>query len=427
MRPSYSPAREAGRVPPGRLALVLGLLATLGAAACGSPRVPESPPAVVLVSVDGFRPDYLDRFDTPNLDRLAADGVRAEYLIASFPTKTFPNHYTIATGLYPDHHGVVFNDLWDPVWDRGFDRRAVGTPEYDAWWGGEPIWVTARRQGRVAAAMFWPGTDAEIGGIRPDEWSPYNGSVPDTARVDRVLGWLERPPERRPAITTLYLSDTDEAGHAFGPSSPRVGPAVVAVDAAIGRLLDGLEARGLADRIDVIVVSDHGMADTPPAQVEMIDRDHYDPLVDGPLRHTSPLLAFWPWDGRLEALEARLARAAEHMTVYRRENLPSRWHLGANRRVPPLLGVVDEGWTVGTPEQLADAVERWSYGQHGFDNLAPSMRAIFLARGPHFRRGLVVPPFENVHLYEVMCRVLGLTPAPNDGRLNEVSGMLAVE
>jgi len=409
----------------GRAALAVGVLVALVAGACGGPPASEAPPALVLVSFDGFRPDYLDRFDTPNLDRLAAGGVRAEYLIPAFPTKTFPNHYTIATGLYPDHHGIVFNDLWDPVWNRGFDRRAVGTPEYDAWWGGEPIWVTARRQGRVAAAMFWPGTDAEIGGLRPDQWSPYDRSVPNEARVDRVLEWLRRPAGERPAITTLYFSDTDEAGHEFGPSSPKVGPAVMALDTIIGRLLDGLETAHLADQVDVVVVSDHGMADTPPDQVRMIGRETYDPWVDGPLRHPSPLLAFWPPAERLASLEERLLQTAEHVTVYRPEALPERWHLGTNRRVPPLLGVVDEGWTVGTPEQLAQALERWSYGQHGFDNAAPSMRAIFLARGPHFRRGLVAPPFANVHLYELMCQVLDLTPAANDGRLDQVAGMLA--
>ncbi len=426
MRPTLRPVPlTARRAATARPALALGILVVLLAWACGGPGAPGAPPALVLVSMDGFRPDYLERFDTPNLDRLAAGGVRAEYLIPAFPTKTFPNHYTIATGLHPDHHGIVFNDLWDPGWDRWFDRRAVGTPEYDAWWGGEPIWVTARRQGRVAAAMFWPGTDAEIGGWRPDEWSAYDGSVPDAARVDRVLGWLEREGGARPAITTVYFSDTDEAGHAFGPSSPKVGPAVQALDAIIGRLLDGLEARHLADQVDVVVVSDHGMADTPPDQVVMIDRDTYDPWTDGPLRHPSPLLGFWPPAERLGSLEERLRRTAAHSTVYRRETLPERWHLGTNRRVPPLLAVVDEGWTVGTPERLAQAVERWSYGQHGFDNAAPSMRAIFLARGPHFRRGLVTPPFENVHLYELLCRVLGLTPAPNDGRLDQVAGMLA--
>lgn len=169
------------------------------------------------------------------------------------------------------------------------------------------------------------------------------------------------------------------------------------------------------------------MADTPADQVVMIDRATYDPAVDGPLRHPSPTLAFWSPGERLEALDARLRERATHFTPYRRDALPERWHLGANRRVPPLLAVVDEGWTVGTPELLAQALERWSRGQHGFDNAAPSMRAIFLARGPHVRRGVVVAPFENVHLYELMCRVLGLTPAPNDGRLDAVAGVLAVE
>jgi len=408
-----------------RWLFALVALAALADGCAGTTRPADeaSTPALLLISFDGFRPDYLERFDTPNLDRLVANGVRAEHLIPVFPTTTFPNHYTIATGLYPDHHGIVFNDLWDPIWDRWFDRRAVGTPEYDAWWGGEPIWVTARKQGRAAAAMFWPGTDAEIGGWRPNEWRAYDGSVPNDERVDQVLAWLARPAPERPAIVTLYFSDTDDAGHEFGPSSDRVGGAVHAVDGVIGRLVAGLEARDLAGQVDVIVVSDHGMADTPPDQVETID-DALGP-DDGPIRHASPLLAFWPAKERLDALEARLWERARHVTLYRREALPERWHLGTNRRVPPLLGVVDEGWTVGTSEMLAHAAERWSLGKHGYDNAAPSMRAIFVATGPHFKRSLVLPPFENVHVYELMCRVLGLVPAPNDGRLAAVEAALA--
>lgn len=399
-------------------------LAAVVAGGTGAARPPRTAaPALLLISLDGFRPDYLERFDTPHLDRLVSSGVRAEHLIPVFPTKTFPNHYTIVTGLYPDRHGIVFNDLWDPIWERWFNPRAVGTPEYDAWWGGEPIWVTARRQGRVAAAMFWPGSDAEVGGWRPNEWRAYDGSVANAARVDQVLAWLARPAPDRPAIVTLYFSDTDEAGHEFGPSSERVGEAVRAVDGAIGRLLAGLEARGLAGQVDIIVVSDHGMADTPPDQVEMIG-DAYG-SADGPIRHASPTLAFWPPEGRLTALEARLRRSARHFSLYRRETLPPRWRLGAHRRVPPLLAVVDEGWTVGPPAYLARLAERWSRGQHGYDNAAPSMRAFFVASGPHFRRGVVLPPFENVHLYELMCRVLGLTPAANDGRLAAVEAALA--
>jgi predicted AlkP superfamily pyrophosphatase or phosphodiesterase len=378
---------------------------------------------LVLVSFDGFRADYLDRFPTPNLDRLIAGGVRAEYLKPVFPTKTYPNHYTIVTGLYPDHHGMVANDMWDPVFGRFFDRRAVGTPEYDAWWGGEPIWVTARRQGRRAVTVFWPGSDAAVDGVRPDDWLAFDPGLKNEARVDRLLHALEGPETRRPAFATLYLTDTDDAGHRDGPDSSAMGDAVAREDAALGRLMTGLASRGLAGGVDVIVVSDHGMAETPRDQIVFLD-EFLDPN-DVMVSDWTPLLSVWPKPGRAAHVLERLRAGIRHATVYERTALPSRWHFGENRRVAPILVLADEGWTLTTHARRERARGGWNLGNHGFDNDLTSMRAIFVASGPHFKRSLVVPPIGNIHLYELMCRVLDLTPAPNDGSLAAVDGVLA--
>ncbi len=376
----------------------------------------------MLVALDGFRPDYLDRFEAPALRRLVREGARAEYLVPVFPTKTYPNHHSMATGLYPEHHGILANEMWDPLWQQRFDRRALGTPRYDRWWEGEPLWVTARKAHRLAKAMFWPGTDAEIQGWRPDEWAPFDGTFPNEARVARVLGWFDRPPAERPAVVTLYFSDADDDGHRFGPDSPRMGEAVRRLDDLIGRLIAGLEARGVLDAVDVLVVSDHGMVSTPPEQAIVVDE--LIDLADVEVSDWTPTWWVWPKPGREEAIYARLRGAHPRLAVYRRAELPARWHLKGHRRVSPILAVADEGWTIVTKALLARAGGRWVYGHHGYDNALASMRALFVARGPHIRRGVVVPAFENIHLYELACRILGLEPAPNDGSLAAVAAVL---
>jgi len=381
-----------------------------------------STPVVVLVALDGFRPDYLDRFDAPVLRRLAREGVRAD-LVPVFPTKTYPNHHSIATGLYPEHHGILANEMWDPVWQQRFDRRALGTPQYDRWWEGEPIWVTARKAQRLVTAMFWPGTDAEILGWRPNDWSPFDGSFPNEARVARVLGWFDRPAAERPSVVTLYFSDADDDGHRYGPESPRMAESVARLDRLVGTLLAGLEARGLADAVDLFVLSDHGMTATPRAKAIVLDE--LIDLADVDVSDWTPTLWLWPKPGREEQVYRRLRGAHPHLAVYRRSELPPRWHLAGHRRVSPILAVADEGWTIVTKAQLARANGRWVYGHHGYDNALASMRAVFVARGPHIRRGARVPPFENIHLYALVCRILRVAPAPNDGRLAAVAGLLA--
>src|SRR5688572_15430716 len=240
-----------------RAAVALWLLVACACAARGIDRG-DGPAPVILISFDGFRWDYETKAPAPNLRSLAARGVRAESLIPSFPTKTFPNHYTIVTGLYPGHHGIVANNIHDPSTGRTLtlaNRKEVGDP---MWWGGEPIWVTAQRQGLTSGAVFWPGSEAPIGGMYPRCWKLFDDSYPPDDRVDEILGWLELPPVERPRFITLYFSDVDSAGHSFGPDSIEVQEAVRRVDGYLGRLLKGLDARGLTNAVNVVVVSDHG-------------------------------------------------------------------------------------------------------------------------------------------------------------------------
>jgi predicted AlkP superfamily pyrophosphatase or phosphodiesterase len=371
---------------------------------------------VILVGLDGWRWDYYTKAPTPNLRSLMARGVRAENLIASFPSKTFPGFYTIATGLYPGHHGIVANNIKDPTTGRTLTlskREEVG----DAmWWGGEPIWVTSARAGQLTGAMFWPGTEAPIGGVRPWFWKVYDEEYPKNQRVDDVLGWFDRPASERPTLMTLYFDDPDTAGHDHGPDSREVREAIMRTDAYLGRLLRGLESRGISGRVNIVVVSDHGMAAVSERRVIVLD-DYID-LDDVEIVDINPTLGIIPVPGKDDAIYRALASAHPRLKVYRREATPERWHYRSHPRIPPIVGVADEGWQVLRRATMLDILARkiaGDRGAHGYDPLAMSMRGLFVAAGPAFKEGVTVPALENVSIYNVLARILGVTPAANDG------------
>jgi predicted AlkP superfamily pyrophosphatase or phosphodiesterase len=397
-------------------------LALLATGCLGRPAPAPLPPrAVVLVSLDGFRPDYLDRPAAARLRDLAAHGVRARWLRPVAPTLTFPNHYSIVTGLYPAHHGIVGNSMRDPAIPRPFsigDSLAVRDPR---WWGGEPIWVTAERQGRRTAAFFWPGTEAPIRGRRPTWYRRYDPAVPNRIRVDQVLAWLRLPADSAPALVLLYLGDVDQAGHAQGPDSPQVDSAIARVDSAVGRLEDGLAAGGLADSVDLLVVSDHGMAPVEPGHLVFLD-DYLDPATVE-VSEWAPMLPLRPRDGDVERVYRALAGRNPHLHVYRRRDLPRRFQYDSTARTSPLVALADEGWLITTHARAGIAPP--PRGMHGYDPDLPSMRAIFLARGPSFPARAVVAAFENVHLYPLLASLLGVRPAPADGRLDSLPQLLA--
>jgi predicted AlkP superfamily pyrophosphatase or phosphodiesterase len=384
-----------------------------------APHAVASP--LIVVSLDGFRPDYLERFEAPALGELAREGLHAkEGMIPVFPTKTFPSHYSIVTGLYPSHHGIVSNTFHDPQLDAWFKLSDAATHAESRWWGGEPIWVTAGKHGLRSATMFWIGSEAEIGGMRPTYWVPYDGSLPGADRVDRVLDWLDLPPAERPALVLLYFSEVDSAGHRHGPEAPEVRAAVRRVDGYVRRLVDGLAARGLRESANLIVLSDHGMTSVSPERVIVLE-DYID-VADAMVVDPSPVLMLRPKEGKLRAVHDALAGAHPRLRVFYREELPARLHFTGHERIPPLVGIADEGWTV----QLRREREGRDFpaGMHGYDNRLESMRALFVARGPAFRRGTVAP-FEAVHAYELMAAVLGVEAAPNDGDPTVARGLLA--
>jgi predicted AlkP superfamily pyrophosphatase or phosphodiesterase len=404
-----------------RAAVLAAAFCAVHALAAAAP-APATKPPLILISIDGFRADYIARGRTPVLARLAREGVwAAQGMRPSFPSVTFPNHYTLVTGRVPDHHGIVANTMEDPAIqpDSHFslhDYAAVSDPR---WWAqATPIWVSAERQHLRAGTMFWPGSEAPIDGVRPELWAHFDGAVTADQRVDIVLDWMDAAPDKRPAFVTLYFNAVDSQGHAHGPDSPEVDAALAETDAAVGRLIEGLQRRGLA--ANLVIVADHGMAAVSPDRVVYLD-DATDmagaELIDsGAVAGVKPASA---------AQAAALVGRHGHATCWLKADIPARLRYGTNPRVPPLVCLADVGWLVTTRAEAAAHAGHALAGEHGYDPASPRMAALFIAHGPAFRRGLEVAPFDNVDVYPLLTDVLGIAPEPNDGDAAQAAAMLA--
>jgi predicted AlkP superfamily pyrophosphatase or phosphodiesterase len=374
-------------------------------------------PVTILISIDGFRADYLRRGNSPRLDALAAQGVSAA-MRPSFPSKTFPNHWTIVTGVRPDRHGIVANRMEDPARPGEVFTQASDDP---FWWNAvPPIWVDAEQAGIRTASLFWPGDDIAwgghrrtewpegiIGGIRPRDWQDFDEAVSDQQRVNTVLDWLRRPAAIRPRFVGLYFDAVDSAGHHYGPNDARTSAAIAQVDRAIGMLVDGLQALG--QPANLVIVADHGMAEVSPDRAIALDRLALP--TDYRIVETGPFATLVPAPGREEALAAALLRPLPHMQCWRRADIPARFHYGTNPRIAPFFCLAETGWLI-EPSLPLESRDR---GAHGYDNEAPDMAALFIASGPALRRGLRLPDFDNVHVYPLLARLLGVRPHPNDG------------
>ena len=412
------------------VAMLCAGIALAGASACaGGPALSGGTPAVavqhrvLLIGLDGFRWDYVDRAPAVRIRELAARGVRAERLVPAFPSKTFPNFYTIATGLRPDEHGIVTNTMRDPV--LGTFRLADSLAQQEPrWWSGEPIWVTAEKQGRRAATLFWPGSETSVGGVRPSWHTTYEHTRPNGDRVRQVLQWLALPPDSAPALITLYLSDTDDAGHAYGPLAAQTDSAIARVDSVVGALVDGIARLGLTRRVNIVIVADHGMTEISAERTIVLD-DYID-VDDVDVLDWTPVAGIIPHAGDEERIYRALAGKHPRLQVYRKGELPARWHFNTNPRITPIVAVADEGWTIASGAQVAHWRERgWTGGAtHGYDPALVSMGAAFVAAGPGIARGRVVAPFQNIHVYPLLAELLGLSPARTKGSLDSVRAVL---
>ena len=387
------------------------ILCVLLLSGCATTRPVDAPPPLILISIDGLHPDTLARVAPPTLSRWQREGTHARWMQPAYPTLTFPNHYTLVTGLEPDRHGVVHNRMVDA--DLGPFRLSLRAAVSDGrWYEAEPLWATAQRHDLRSATLFWPGSEARIAGVRPDDWLPYAGDMPANERVDRVLRWLDRDRPRRPHLITLYFADVDEAGHTHGPDAPAVDASLRHVDAALARLDRGLARRGLRDAVHLIVVSDHGMAAVDTARPRRLDAGialHDDEVVS-----SGEVIGVAPRAGREAAVASALLGRHDGFECWRRESLPTRWRYGRHSRVPPIVCQADEGVHV-THAARAAAGGAISRGAHGYAPEAASMRAVFIARGPWVRRGLTLAPIRAVDVHPLLLRLLSLPDMASDG------------
>lgn len=403
------------------LILAAGLVLASGAALARE----KTPHLTILVSIDGFRADYLDRGDTPTLKALADDGARGA-MRPSFPSLTYPNHYTLVTGKRPDRHGVVGNEMEDAV--IGGPKFTMNGPTANdpRWWNqARPFWVSAEQQGKRAAAMFWPGSETAIDGVRPTYWMKYDTKFPYDARVDQILAWMDRADGPPLAFTTLYFDAVDTEGHHYGPESSEVRAAAAEIDRSLARLVEGLKARGRFEATDIVIVADHGMAPLPAAHRVVLDD-----LINVAKIHLvtkGAVTSFSPQPGQARAVEtAFLAKPLPHMTCWKKGAIPARFHYGRNKRVPAIVCLSETGWYTTTVEARKKP-GKWDNkdgGAHGFDPYDPRMRAVFVAHGPSFKPGVVLPVFDNVDIYPLLAKITGVRPEVGDGSLKVVGQAL---
>ena len=371
----------------------------------------------VIVSLDGFRWDYPQMYDTPFLDSLGSRGVRA-MMRPSFPSKTFPNHYTLATGLVPDHHGIIANRFYDVASGRTFSIGDPATGKDGSFFGGEPIWLTARRQGVRVGVVYWPGSDVAIRGQYPDYYHDYAKKplLTYAERLDEVERLLTLPDDRRPRLVMLYFDEPDASGHRYGPASHETRAAVERLDSLLAGLYARVRALPGGEDINFIVTSDHGMAPTSPRRIIRLS-EYLKPDWCERVLADLPTLIF-PKDGHEDDILKALERAP-HLRVWRREDVPAYLRYGSNANVAPIVLLPDNGWVVSEDGRV-------NAGNHGFDPTGPDLCVPFRAEGPDFRRGYVREElFDNTCIYPLLAHLLGIEPAPCDGNVSQVSDLLA--
>lgn len=378
----------------------------------------KTKPYLVILSMDGFRWDYPDSIATPKLDAIAKGGVKAVSLKPAFPSKTFPNHYTMATGLYPNNHGIVLNSFWDPDSNIYYSIGKREAVENGYFYGGEPIWVTAEKQGVKSASYFWVGSEAVIDGYQPSITKKYNWRVPFEDRIDSVLTWLQLPEEQRPHFIMWYMNEPDHIAHNVGPFAEETKNVIMYQDTLLGIFLEKIAALPNADEINLIFTSDHGMQASSPDRTEYLE-DYIKESWIKEIQGYNPNFNILAEDDCLDSLYNALL-TAEHFKVWKAGEVPARLNYGTNIRCMDIIVCADSAWRIKSKRDGRPG----SLGDHGYDNRNTDMHAIFYATGPAFKKNHLHPTFNNVDLYPLMAHILGLVPAEVDGEFDNVFGML---
>ena len=375
---------------------------------------------VLLISMDGFRYDYLDKANTPNFDKLVNTGVSAKALIPVFTSKTFPNHYSIATGMYAENHGLIANTFFANDLNKQYSIRDRNAVENGAFYGGEPIWVTAESQNVISASYFWVGSEAVIKGQQPTYWKKYNQKVSFESRIDSVISWYSKPVQSRPRLILLYFHEPDWTGHEYGPNSNETISQIEKMDNVFGNLISKISKLSIYNNLNIIIVSDHGMTDVKPDRT--IDLSLVTDLSNMRVNGSGPTVFISSESKKQLKQTYKQLKNIDNADVYWKQNIPKRFHYRNHVRIPDLLVLANEGWSL-MPLGHGSSTPK---GSHGYDNQLDNMKAIFMAKGPSFKKGYRRDEFENIHIYPLITHILGIKSYPNiDGDLEQVKDLLS--
>jgi len=380
-------------------------------------------PYVVLISFDGFRWDYPNRGISPNIEKMREKGTSALSLRPTFPSKTFPNHYAIITGMYNDHHGIIANFFENTFTNEIYRLGDSLAVKNSKWYLGEPFWTTAERQGVISASYFWPGSEQKLSYRHPTYFEKYDHFRPHKTSVDGVVDWLRLPYQKRPHFITLYFHDTDDMGHDFGPNSEEINKAIMSLDSVVGYLYQRLDEINMKDSVNVILLSDHGMTEIDTNRVIRIDK-----ILNGfnfKIGGTKPAMTILPSDGELEKVFEKLKQNEFHYKVYKKENLPEHFHYKDNPFIYPLILVADIGWSLVNDTLFQEMKESYGKGNHGYDNNHVDMHGIFIAEGPAFKKNYKTGTLWNVDVYPLLCKIFGIYPRSGiDGKSERIDFIL---
>jgi len=376
---------------------------------------------VLLISFDGFRADYLDWYNTPNFDMMTNGGFKTKGLKPVFVSKTFPNHYSIATGMYPENHGIISNKFYDKELKETYCLCDPAAVQDFKWYSGEPIWVTAEKQGIKTASFYWVGSVAPVDGVLPGITKKYDESVSFQTRIDSVAKWFSLPEKERPQLILLYFHEPDATGHNFGPRSEETEQKIEEMDRVLGQIVEKMGETPVASQLNYIVVSDHGMVDIDSTRI--IDLSEIPELDSLTQEGTGPYAFFY---GSASENYENIKNKIEpfpNFDTYLKDEILDRWHFKNNVRIKDMLLVADEGWSI---LNVKNPRPDWiGLGTHGYDNQLWSMHGILLGSGPAFKRGYTRSTIENIHIYPLIAEILGLRPFREiDGRLDLIEDLL---
>lgn len=385
--------------------------------------IAQSNPYVILISFDGFRWDYVDRGLSPNIDLMKKDGVAATSIRPCFPSKTFPNHYAIISGMYPENNGLIANSMHDPFQNEDYKLSDSIQVRDGRWYLGEAFWETAQRSGIIAASYFWPGSEMNPEYRRPRYFEKYNHSTPFPDRVNGIIKWLQLPDAERPHFLTLYMEKTDDNGHKYGPNSKEVNQAIQLQDSMLGLLFNRLKEINLYDSTNIILVSDHGMSEISKDRTVNVEKILDDYKVE--YQQGGPIMFIQPKAKDIDEVYKRLLRKGDHYDVFTKENIPDRFHFSKNPFIPSIILSAELSWSLTTNSSEEYMSKMEVGGTHGWDNNLMDMQGIFFAMGPAFKEGYKIATVNNIDVYPLLCKIFNISPRSNvDGKLENIEYVL---